>query len=295
MAAVYSPTFSGVALVNVRTWKPVRVIEPFSDPAVEQAGGFYDGNYAVWKVYHSQETLDDFTVWDWHSGGQPTVVGEAVETSPGAFAVSPWYDPTLWSHYAAWVEGLDSLGRGRLVLLDLASGKRTIVRVGHPGSVAFYQGLLVWAESPSPGAETEPQAYNIVHRSETRPPSALSRARGGSSYVADGSQLAYVGADGRSLWLTTDPSRPAQRLLRLHVGGFNPPLVMTGSLLLAAMSEGSIVANGDSSAYFVLPKTYTLTASKSYVMIAPGNTTKEAHPTMPWAVLTEKSLTALAC
>lgn len=245
VAQVRATGFFGVAVVNVRTGR-FRPVERFARPSY-QALGVYNGRVAIWKETRSLYGLDAFSVkeWDAATGRVRTVGGSHRNPDTGRPYPSPWTAPTLGDGYAAWVEGSGDDSRGRLVVDDLATHDRRWFSTGHPGGASVvYRGALVWAESTRQGAPTQVFAKRLRTGRHTAPPPALAGQRGTTSWATDGTALAWVGSDLRSIWYAADGADAAPRLLvRLGVGGFNPPTIVRGPLVMSTDSDGVLVVN----------------------------------------------------
>jgi hypothetical protein len=152
----------------------------------------------------------------------------------------------LDSGYAAWVEGIDDTGRGLLKVLDTRTHKVRVFSRGHPGgALLIYRGSLDWGESKRPGALTSLMSKSLESGRSMPPPSALEGVKGASSYATDGTAIAWVGSDQRSLYYAANGSAKPKVIVRFKVGGFNPPTVVHGSVVLSTYSEGVLAAGSN--------------------------------------------------
>jgi hypothetical protein len=244
-AQVRSSSFYGVALVNLTT-NQTRPIDRFAQSSYQALGAF-DGTVAVWKEFHSLNGLDQFSVKEWNakSGVVRTVGGSHLDPKSGQTFPSPWTEPALGDGRAAWVEGTDFAGRGRLRVLDTTTGGVVNYSTGHPGGAFFIYGhALIWGESTRPGGLTKVFAKSIESGRHVSPPSALAAQRGGSAFATDGHAIAWVGPDHRSLFYSADGSEDGKLLLRLHIGGFNPPTAVHDGIVMSVYSGGVIAVDG---------------------------------------------------
>jgi len=291
-AAVYGSAFSGVALVAASSGRIVRRIDAFGDPAVDQAGGQYDGPALVWKEYHSQQGLADYTVKAWDARtGQVRVIGQAHRASDGHMFPSPWQDPVLGDGYAAWVEGTDDRGAGDIVLYDTRHHRRRVVHRGHPGWLLIAGGKLIWAEAPRPGAMTEIRAIGLHTKRRVAPPAALVSLRGVWGFVSDGRGYAWVGSDSRSVYYAKSAGEPGRLVVRLRQGGFSPPLVLGSGVVAAPISAGGLVlSNGRRSAVTELRGAANAAAAGNHLLLVPANPEKVEHPVSGLAPLSPSDM-----
>lgn len=212
-ASVYSKRFSGVAAVAA-TESRVTPIKRFGSPRNDQAVGAFDGRWLVWTEYHSLYGSDDFTTWSWDSSsGRLRRIGRATRMSSGEFWPSPSRPPDVRDGFATWSQGSGRGGLADVHVFDLAHGRDRIVRRGHPaGSFLVAGGLVVWPESPRPGALTEMRAADVTSGRAVAAPSALRALRGVSGLATDGGALAYPNADYTSLWWSPSLATPARRV-----------------------------------------------------------------------------------
>lgn len=296
VATVRSASFYGVALVNLRT-NAVQPIDRFR-ASTYQALGAYDGQVAVWKEFHSQNGLDDFSVKEWSASTNSvaTVGGSHKDPATGKTFPSPWTEPALGSGHAAWVEGTDFTGRGRLVLLDTKSGLTTVDSSGHPGgALLIYGSELVWAQSTKPGALTTVFAKSLITGRPATPPAALSAQRGGSSFATDGRGIAWVGPDQNSLYYSGDGQKAGQLVTRLAVGGFNPPTVLRGSTVMTADSDGVLAAETSGATTTVVQGGGSVTGTADGFLVGAAPQTKSQSVASRLALLGPDAFVKLRC
>jgi hypothetical protein len=202
-ASIYARSgWSGVARVDVPTGR-VTHIRAFAHPRTDQADGAFDGRWLVWNEYHSLESFDDFTTWAWDSQtGAVTQIGAAQRAPDGTFWVSPWRQPDVRDGVATWVQGSGSGGVTDVHVYDLVHGHDTVAHTGHAqGSFLVAGPLVVWPESPAPGAFTQMRAFDPSTGQAVPPPSALRGLRGISGLTTDGRAIAFPSAKYKSLWI----------------------------------------------------------------------------------------------
>ncbi len=294
-ASVFSPGFSGVAMVDLANGE-LNPIRRFTNARVDQAGGGYDGRYVVWKDYHSLDGLDDYAVFMWDSTtGIVSRVGGAHRSPQGHVYPSPWADPVVSGGYAAWVEGLDDRGLGEVVLLRLADHRRSVVRTGHPTSVALYDGRLVWGESMKPGALTVAKAVDLGTLRPATVPPALRHERGGSSFASSGGAVAWVGADSASVYYAPSPGAVPHRVFTMRSGGLNPPLSMRGALITSTTTAGTTVIDARTRAAYTLANAFGVSMTGDAVVFMAPNPGKQARSTAPPAVVTLSEAAPTPC
>ena len=296
-AAVYGAAFSGVALVDASSGRIVRRADAFGDPGVDQAGGQYDGRTLVWKEYHSQQGLADYTVKAWSARtGKVRVIGQAHRADDGHTFPSPWQDPVLGGGYAAWVEGTDDRGAGDIVLYDTRRHRRRVVHRGHPGWLLIAGGKLIWAEASRPGAMTEIRAIDLHTKRRVAPPAALASLRGVWGFVSDGRGYAWVGSDSRSVYYAKSAGEAARLVVRLRQGGFSPPLVLDSGVVAAPISAGGLVlGNGRRSTVTELRGAASAVAAGNHLLLVPANPAKVEHPVSALAELSPSDMQVTGC
>lgn len=240
-----------------------------------QAAGSYSAAAAVWKVYLTPYNLDIYRVQLWTPRlGLRTVGGS--HSSGGQTFPSPWVAPVLAEGHAAWVEGLDPRGRGRIMLLDTSTGRVRIAHTGHPGPVLIYRHLLIWGESLRPGALTRMFAEHLGTLRPAPVPAALARLRGPASIATDQTAFAWVGPDQRTLFFAANATAGPVQVARLHDGGFNPPLELSSPVVMVGYSEGLLAATAQGSWATVAHGGGGVAGhGRAFLVTAP--TTKSAH------------------
>lgn len=211
-ATVYSPSFSGVARIDVPTGRVTR-IKAFPDPTNDQADGAFGGRRLVWSEYHGFDSFDDFTVWSWDSWtGKISRIGGAVPAPNGRLRPSPWRQPDVRGGIATWAQGVGPDGEMAVHAFDLRSGRDSVVRVGRTqGSFLLAGYVVAWPESPTSGGATTLRTASALTGKPVRVPRALRGLRGVAWLVTDGRRVAYPNASFTSLWwapsLRTTPRR----------------------------------------------------------------------------------------
>lgn len=200
-ATVYSQRFSGVARIDLSTGR-IAEIRAFPDPGEEQADGAFDGRWLVWAEYRGLESFDDFTVWAWDSHtGRVRQIGAATQDPSGRLWASPWREPDVRDGIATWVQGSGPDGLTQVHAYGLHAGKDRVVRSGHAqGSFLLRNHVVVWPESPSPGAATRMYAVSAATGATLAMPVALRSLTGVSGLATDGGRIAYPDGMYRSLW-----------------------------------------------------------------------------------------------
>lgn len=267
VAQVLSPAFRGVARVSgAGTITPIRA---FEGPE-HQAGGSFDGRYAVWKEYASRDSLDLFGVFEWDaSTGRITRVGGSHGQGDATFP-SPWADPVIHGGRATWVEGTDASGAGRIVVLDLATATTWVARSGHPQPAAFVGDLLVWGESPAPDIPVVASAVDLASRTAVPAPKALAAEHGFIGLVGDGTALAWVeGTTGKGLRFAAGPDSAPATVYEVADGGYNPPLQVVGTVVAGTESAGSFIVNATTGSAYLFTDRYGISVHGPMVWL-PG-------------------------
>jgi len=217
-ATVHSPTFSGVARIDVPTGRMTE-IRAFPDRVEDQADGAFDGRWLVWDQYHGFESFDDFTVWAWDSrSGQVRQIGAAARDSLGQLWPSPWRQPDVRGGIATWAQGSGADQLTEVHAYDLATSEDRVVRSGHAqGSFLLRNHVVVWPESPSRGAATRMYAASAVTGTTLTTPLALRDLSGVSGLATDGGRIAYPDGLYRSLWWSPSlRARPRRIIATTH-------------------------------------------------------------------------------
>lgn len=295
VAAVHDEQHSGIALVSSTTGTVKRMIENYS--LVSQATGTWDGRYAVWKESNTANDLDDFTVKEWDSARNVvTVIGGAHRGKGGAAIPSTWEDPALSHGRAAWVEGLDGNGAGEIVVANLRTEQRAVLRRGHPGWIALTPTSLIWAESPSPGAETTVRALDLASGKQTQPPAALAQTKGAWGFVTDGSAWAWVAGTTPTLFGAINANASPVSFGAVPQGGGSPPLaIASGVATLPVSAGGLMIANIATRAWSYVADASWGTAIGPELLIRRVSVGKLGQDGSPFARLSGAAARALTC
>lgn len=297
VAQVQGPGFDGVALVDATNGQIRSEIDRFENADV-QAGGDFDGQFAVWKEYRSQTSLDDYVVkmWD-RSTGRVSIVGRPHRTASGQTISSPWQDPVLRSGFAAWVEGLDARGAGQVVVLDLSRGTTAVVHRGHPGWIDIAKGgLLLWAESPRPGTNTTMHAYSLLQHQPQPTPLALVNAEGAWGFASDGQGIAWVGGNSNRVFYAPNLQTRSAIVGRVTIGGFSPPITTSAGVVAAPVSAGGLLlANAATGAYSVMHHAAFAARAGTHLLIDAAAASKTNASPRPYAIVGRQDFNALRC
>jgi hypothetical protein len=200
-ATVHSPSFSGVARIDVPTGRITR-IRAFPDPTSYQADGAFGGRRLVWSEYHGFDSFDDFTVWSWDSWtGKLRRIGGSTQAPNGRPWPSSWRQPDVRGGIATWAQGVGRGGRMAVHAFDLRSGRDRVVHVGlTQGSFLLAGHVVAWPESPPRGREATMRVASALTGRPLRVPRALRGLHGVSGLATDGRRIIYPGASYTSLW-----------------------------------------------------------------------------------------------
>lgn len=292
-ATVTTAEKAEVALVDSATGQVTRTIEtlPSTDA---QATGAFDGRYAVWKESLQPANTDQFTVKEWDSttGAVKTVGGS--HTSHGQTMPSTWEDPVIAGDYAAWVEGLDNNGGAEIVLLDLSTGARSIVRTGHPGWITLTRSLLVWAESSQPGKSTAIHALNLKTRTATSVPTPLRDVQGAWGFATDGTYWVWIAGNRPALYEGREGG-PTIKLGAIPKGGGSPPVAVAAGIATVPVSAGGLmIANLNTHAWTYEPDASWAAAADGRLLVT-KEAVKGGPAQTPTAIVTVASVTPMSC
>jgi hypothetical protein len=199
--------------IDARTSR-VTQIRRFPSARNNQASGSFDGRWFVWNEYHSlSDFFADFTTFAWDARtGKTTQIGAAEKGPNGHFWASPWRQPDVRDGLATWTQGADPNDRTEVHVYDLAGRNGRVVRAGHAQGSFLAGPIVVWPESPAPGAATRMLAADLWTGARVSPPRAIRRLRGISALFTDGRAFAYPSAKFTSLWWSPSPRRAPQRI-----------------------------------------------------------------------------------
>ncbi len=282
VAGVKSEGFNGVAVVDAVTGKVLERVDSVIDREQSQVGGAADESFAVWKEYRSMQGLEDFVVkvWD-RQRNEVRQIGESRRGPEGEMFSSPWQDPLLLGDRAAWVEGTDFEGGGQLILADLASGKRHVIKAAHPGWLTAHGSTLIWAESLRRGAPTRLFAIDVNTRKKVALPDGLKKLRGAGFLVYNGKAAAWVRTNDVGVSLMVLPSMDSEpvEVTSFTDNGFSPPMALTDRLLVAAISSGGLLFLDLDSGRFAIEKAASFaTVAGPNLMVAPYSEVKPPKP-----------------
>jgi hypothetical protein len=278
-ASLSSKAFSGVVRIDVRTdrFTPIR---RFPDAVTDQASGSFDGRWLVWDEYHSLWGSDDFTTWSWDSHtGQVRQIGAATRSPSGDFWSSPWRHPEARDGYATWTQGTGTDGIDEVHVVDLASGRDRIVRHGHAaGSFLVNGGIVVWPESPKPGALTVMRAASAATGEPVDPPPALKAAWGVGWAATDGSRLVYPGINLTPLYWAPSLDALPRRVYRGRFShSIGVPVQIAGRYVSFGVAPHTYLADTAVGRYIEIPGGgWGLLDRKSFVYL-PSSTKKAIH------------------
>ena len=218
-----APDWSGLELVRLDG--SVRRVHAFDDPDSDQILGVAsDGRYWVWSQTHSVYNWDDWTLWSFDAvTGRVRQLARSTFTANGEPVPGPFLFPAAQDGQAAWSRGNPD-GTSTLYLTDLATGRSRVAATGHPSTPLFAHHLLVWPESPAPGALSQLRAADPTTLRPVELPAALRQVRGPNWLTADGDRLVWASADYTQLytWTWANPTDPPRRLLDVgpaeHIG-----------------------------------------------------------------------------
>lgn len=287
-ATVTTAERAEVALIDSATGQVTRTIETLPNTDA-QATGAFDGRYTVWKESLQPGNTDRFTVKEWDSMGAVRTVGGS-HTLHGQTMPSTWEDPVIAGDYSAWVEGLDDNGGGEIVLLNLTTGARSIVRTGHPGWLTLTRSLLVWAESNQPGKSTTLRALNLKTRTATSLPTPLRDVQGAWGFATDGTFWVWIAGSQPTLYEGREAG-PTVKLGAIPKGGGSPPVATTAGMATVPVSAGGLmIANLDTHAWTYEPDASWAAATDGHLLVT-KEAVKGGPEQTPIAPLTATSVT----
>lgn len=295
MAAVSGGESSGIALLNPVNGTVDRMVESYS--AGSQALGAYDGRYAVWEESHTAGSFDDYVVKEWDAAtGSTTVVGGSHTDAHGAPIEGSEELPVIAGHDAAWLEAIKDDGESDLVVLDLRSGKRTVIRRAHANWIALTARTIVWSESLRPNAKTVIRAADLATGKATDPPAALAGVRGAWAFVTDGTAWVWIQGDRPTLYAATSSSAAPVKIGIVPEGGASPTLAISDDLATVPVSAGGMMlANLKTLAWAYEPRASFPVVSSGRLLVPELAQGKSPDAGTSVATLDPDRIGALAC
>lgn len=279
-ATLHSSAWSGVVRIDTRTDSFTR-IKAFDNPAMDQAGGDFDGRWLVWTEWNTPWDLSDFVIWSWDSrSGQVRKLGRAIPDGQGRFWDSSWEDVVAMEGVAAWEQGSGRDDRGQVHAYDLSAGHDRIVRQGHPGEALLLSGRrVIWTESMQRGALTIVRAADAVTGDLVQTPPALAGLRGPVGLVTDGRSIAFTMGFWRSIWWSDSPDDAPRQLFRATPDGyyFSNPLAVSGRYLYFQVQPRSYLADIDTKRVVELPGGGWMIMNDSALVITTPSEVKKSH------------------
>jgi hypothetical protein len=240
VAAYRTPASSGVGLLDPATGRLERSLETYSSES--QALGAYDGSYAVWEESHASGMFSDYVVKEWDARtGAISTVGHAHTDSHGRAIEGTDELPVIAGGHAAWIEAVKDDGDSDLVVLDLATGRRTVIRRAHITWTALTPRSIVWAESLRPGAKTVIRAADVATGRSVAPPAALADARGAWNIVSDGTGWAWIDGNRPTLYAAPTGSSKALDIGVVPQGGASPTIAISHGIVTVPVSAGGMM------------------------------------------------------
>jgi hypothetical protein len=294
--STWTPGFSGVAALDLNSGG-IRKIQPYANPAADQADGASGGRWLVWEETVSLENLDTFTVYAWDSAtGRLLTIGHSLTGHGRVTWPSPWHPPAVSGHYAAWAQGYGPDGEVEIRLADLDTGQVRVIRQGHTQPPFFDGNLVVWPESDRPGAQTTLHAFNLATGGPAALPPVLRRVHGTEFVVTDGTRTAYFSPDLTTLYYSPAPGQAGRAVLRLPANEYFSDLAIgPGTLAWTTTAATYLASTGIGSYVQVTPQYGDATGSGSGVMISDAATGKVAHPILPMHVISPAGVAWPAC
>jgi hypothetical protein len=292
--SVWTPSFSGVAAIDLRTGAQRRIMR-FASAANDQADGAWGGRWLVWEQTYSLQSLDRFTVYAWDSTtGVVRRLGGSLESRSGVPWPSPWHAPAISGDYAAWAEGSGPGGLVQIRLADLRTGRSVVIAQGHDQAPFFDGDLVVWPESDRPGALTRLHAYSLTEgRSTAGLPAVLRPVTGTDIVTTDGTRTAYLSPGLNTLYYSAEPGDVARVVLRLSAGTEFSALAMGKGVLAWTTTKATYVASTATGRAVQVTPAYGLavTGAGSTVLVSDAPAGRSAHPSLPLHVLAADSIT----
>lgn len=294
--SAWTPGFSGVAALNLRTGKLTK-IRPFADAATDQADGSSDGRWLVWAQTYSLSSLDRFTIYAWDSAaGRLLRLGHSLAGPRGVPWPSPWHAPAVRGNYAAWAQGYGPGGEVEIRLADLETGTVTTIRRGHTQPPLFDGNLVIWPESDAPGTQTTLRAYSLTTRRLVPLPPALRGVHGTDFVVTDGTRTAYLNPGLTRLYYSPRQAEPARLALQLPAGVDFADLAMAPGSLAWTTTRATYLASTRSGAFTKVTRRYGFaTGSGSVVLVTDAPRHKEVHPPLPLHVIDPAAISWPSC
>lgn len=275
----FSPAFSGVERVDPDGRETH--IKAFADPVNYQALGHADGRYLVWYEYHSLYGLDDFTVFSYDSStGKVRAIGSPRRDAQGNIYPSPWSPPVVSQGVAAYGRGTSG-GLTEVVAVNLATGVRRVVRVGHAQAPLMWGASIVWPESPKPAALTQLFAVNGSSGLATSLPEAIKQIRGTPVVALADTQVAYLDPERRSLLFSSSLTEPAHVILRLPSEETFQDMHLSRQAIVFTTTAATYVADLRTWSYTRLVTNGAAQAQNHSILVGEAPKAKTGHPINP--------------
>lgn len=197
-ASIHSPSWSGVAAVNLATGVETKISQ-YPDPPQDQAiYGAFDGRWLVWAEGYSLSNEADWAMlaWDSTSGSILTLYapsdGGASPTDPIATI------PSVQNGVATWTEESDNLSYVHLYDLNTRTDRVIYRGTAALGSLWGSDVLLTIGTGHHSDRFV---AYSTSSHKEVSLPPALARVRGITYLAATSSEVVWAGKRSQGTWI----------------------------------------------------------------------------------------------
>jgi hypothetical protein len=294
--SAWTPRFAGVAALDLGSGQ-LRMVQPFANPASDQADGASSGNWLVWAETYSLTSLDRFAIYAWNAAtGRTRRIGHSLAAPGGTAWPSPWHAPAVSGNYAAWAQGYGPGGLVEIRLADLVTGKVTTIARGHVQPPFFDRGLVVWPESDRPGSQTTLRGYSLAAGAMTGLPPVLAGVRGTDFVVTDGRRTAYLSPGFTRLYYSPAQDVAARPVLTLPVGTDFTDLALAPGSMAWTTTRATYLASTRTGAFArVTPHYGYPTGSGSVMLITDPPSEKAAHPPLPTHIVDPAAISWPAC
>jgi hypothetical protein len=170
-------------------------------------GAAFDGRYLAYSVVWHYRGWDDWTVYVWDSHGQaaPIRVADNTRGADGVPLPSPLPYIVIYRGLVVWTQrtGADpnDWEQTEIRSYRVDGGHRATLAVGHHTYPQLIGSMVVWRESPTPGALAELRAISLETGEPVGLPGPLAGLVGVSYLASEGDTTAWIMSDLKAVWV----------------------------------------------------------------------------------------------
>ncbi len=282
-AALYSPEWSGVAMVSARTGEYTRIF-PFASPSDDQVGGGgFDGRWLAWAEQHSKRDLNDWTLRAWDSRSRQVVTVTEAPRKDGRTVSGPIVIPAVSHGMLAWVQATPN-GDGEAHLYSLAHRRDQVLSSGRVLTpITFWWPYVIWQErdgtdSVGPSGHLEMAEATTGRRVEL--PEALATVHHLAYLAASDSLVTWT--DMVSLWIWRPGEPAAREVFHAPSGEYIQFPAIARDMIVWDGVMGPWVADVRSGSVAKIPQQYggLFARDSALLVVAPTSLAKTARPSL---------------